>query len=941
MKGLLKILLFMGLVWAILAQVQTGNIYGKVVDPQGTPLPGVTVTLTSNITGTLTAVTSKEGNFRFMALPPGVYNLKFELAGFTTVERKNVKVVVGGNVKLLIEMKPAKLKEKVEVVAPVPVIDVRKTTTGANVTREELQSIPTARDPWVILELAPGILVDRENVGGSESGQQSNFVARGSGRAETSWNIDGVNITDQVSTGASPKYYDFDSFAEMQIQTAANDVTSLTGGVQINFVTKRGGNKFSGGGRLYYTHEKLQDENVPPELEAKGYTGNRIDYIADYGFNIGGPIVRDKLWFWTSYGVQDINQYNIIGLTDKTLLKGFIFKLNAQLGKHRAEFYFNWDTKEKEGRSRSGGELDAWESKWHQTSDHPLYKIQDEFEVGNLFVSFKASYFAGGFTLDPYGGRNNIAYYDGALKRYWGTYYYYDTKRPQYFAQLLGNYFLENFLGGNHEIKIGVEYKFADHERVRDYYSQRLYFYNGVSKYAYIYRDSIVKYYYKRFSAFIQDIFDYGNFTFLLGLRYDRQWGGTGASHADGTTVSWAGQYNLPPVDTEARELNFKWNTFSPRLGVIYDLSHGEGKTVVKANFSIYGSQLSSDFAASLASTYGWAKFRWKDLNGDQAVQPNEVTYMYTRDYYKDLDPAELFDSDLASPKTLELLLGFEKELLSDFAMGVNLIYRRFYDDYWDVWFVETATGEERMVQPDDWQIGGYIPDEYGGYAWWELKPGLEMTTRTWTTQRPDFYTDYKALEILFNKRLSNRWMLRGSITLEDWRAHYPTRASYIDPTNHEPVDLLDNAPAYYVSGSSGGVRAGMNSRWAVKLTGLYQLPYGFNLSASVIAREGFIIRAYYMDPSVERQGIGDNPVVLIAKPGTYRLPTYWVVNLRLEKAIRLKRFGILYLDADVFNVTNNNMDLDRISDAGSPEYNQPTKILNPRIVRFGMRLEF
>lgn len=127
MKRALFLTLFVCLLGTFLiAQVQTGNIYGKVTDEEGSPLPGVAVTLTSNVTGTLTTITSSEGNFRFLSLPPGVYNLKFELPGFTTVERKNIIVTVGGNVTIRVEMKQAKLEEKVEVVAPTPVIDVSK-----------------------------------------------------------------------------------------------------------------------------------------------------------------------------------------------------------------------------------------------------------------------------------------------------------------------------------------------------------------------------------------------------------------------------------------------------------------------------------------------------------------------------------------------------------------------------------------------------------------------------------------------------------------------------------------------------------------------------------------------------------------------------------------------------------------------------------------------
>ena len=150
----------------------------------------------------------------------------------------------------------------VEVTAESPIIDTKKNTVATNVSLDELQNIPSSRDPWVVLQTVPGIIVDRVNVGGAESGQQSNYQAKGATGAENTWNMDGIAITDMAALGASPTYYDFDMFQEMQVTTGGADPTSPTPGVHLNFVLRGGTNQWRASGRYYFENEDLQSDNV-------------------------------------------------------------------------------------------------------------------------------------------------------------------------------------------------------------------------------------------------------------------------------------------------------------------------------------------------------------------------------------------------------------------------------------------------------------------------------------------------------------------------------------------------------------------------------------------------------------------------------------------------------------------------------------------------------
>src|SRR5688572_9680445 len=167
-----------------LAQFQTGNVFGIVMDNQGQALPGVTVTLSGGGAPQL-FVSDGEGRFRFPALPPGRYSLKAELSGFGAVTRA-IDVSVGSNTEVEVTLSPA-LTETITVTADSPVLDVRRTGTGATIPQVELDSIPTARDPWVVLQQVPGVVMDRINIGGNESGQQSVYVGKGTYSSENLW----------------------------------------------------------------------------------------------------------------------------------------------------------------------------------------------------------------------------------------------------------------------------------------------------------------------------------------------------------------------------------------------------------------------------------------------------------------------------------------------------------------------------------------------------------------------------------------------------------------------------------------------------------------------------------------------------------------------------------------------------------------------------------
>src|SRR5947209_17706935 len=291
------------------AQSQTGEIFGKVTDSSGGVLPGVTVTVTGPVLlQPLTAVTGETGTYQFPRLEIGAYTVKFELTGFKTVVSEGIQVTVNFNAQVNAQLGLSTVQETITVTGETPVVDTKEVGTKQTFTNELLQSIPSARDPWVILQQTAGIAMDRENIGGNMSGQQSNYISRGGNPTNNKWSLDGVDITDMSATGASPSYYDFDAFEEMTINTGGVDVTQQTGGVGINLVTKSGSDRFRGSSRYYITDDRFESNNLDDALRAQGATsGNPIQNIKDYGFELGGPLKKGRAWAWGSFGKQLID----------------------------------------------------------------------------------------------------------------------------------------------------------------------------------------------------------------------------------------------------------------------------------------------------------------------------------------------------------------------------------------------------------------------------------------------------------------------------------------------------------------------------------------------------------------------------------------------------------------------------------------------------------
>jgi hypothetical protein len=964
---------------SVFGQVQSSTLFGNVVGNDGAALPGVTVTLTG-VGAPQNTVTDAQGRFRFPNLSPGTYTLKAELAGYGTATRAGIGVRLGASPDVTLTLNPS-VAQTITVTAEAPLLDVRKTGTGATVSKVELESIPSGRDPWVILQQTPGVLIDRINVGGNESGQQSSFTGKGSTTDQTSWNVDGVNITDVGALGSSPTYYDFDSFEEMQIATGGSDPRIQTPGVQINMVTKRGTNDLSGSARYFMTKNAWQsDASIPDEATAYLKAVNEIDDIFDRGIEAGGPIIRDRLWLWGAYSEQQINLLTASGtthLSDKTNLETKNAKLNAQpFAANSLSAAYMLGSKVKLGRNV--GPTRPQETGWNQDNNYSgptMWKIEDTHVFSSSFyLTGLYSKVQGGFQLisDNGEGCNTIECGLGGLPATWdfgaagdglphNSYYNYFTERPQDQYRLDGSTFF-NTASLSHELKFGFGVRDADVRSLSAWPGDRLVFLNvctqgdvdagdcpGTSTFQ-ANKFSDFTYNVTSQDLYVGDTMLLGNLTLQAGLRWDNQVANIQAGNVPVNALLPA---TLPALSYNASE-DLEWKTISPRIGLTYALG-AEKKTLLRAAANRYVEQMGGyTVYGTSPAAYGYVAAYFNDLNHDRDVQAGEVVpgsiYNWLGlDPFNPGVPVRRWADDLDAPTTNELILGFERELMSDFVVGVNGTYRKMND------FIELAPektpGAGDFYTQNDYEflrtVTGTVAN--GGPAYsvdvYELKDGIDAPTYFAFRNRPDYSQTYKGLELMATKRMSNRWMMRGSLTLSDWVQNVGEN-SFSNPTHLRDSSgnctNCDGSQVVQGSGTGSGAKGGIyiNSKWAYNVTGAYQIPvietsFGFNLTG----RQGYPI------PYIARVRTSEGPqsVLIDEDIDAHRLPNIMNLDLRLAKDIRLGPVGFT-VSADVFNVFNRNTELQRnvanASNTGTAQ-NRISELLSPRVIRLGARLTF
>ncbi len=930
---LLLSLLIIGLSSYTLAQRQTGSIVGRIVDEEGSPLPNASVTISGpSLMGTLTYTTTATGDFRFPAVPPGIdYEILAEMSGFNTVRRVGVIVSVGKTVTVTIALESAPVKEEVIVTAEYPVIDVTSSKISVNYSADLIRNIPLQRDFYDVIKTAPAIV--SEDIDFHRS-----FSSHGSAVKNNQVTLDGVSMNDPI-VGTNMVGLPFDIFEEFEFELGAHPAeVGMTEGAYINIVTKSGGNDFHGQLQAYYFNEDLTENlHSKEDLEAKGLDAP-VGYKnwGDYSFSLGGPLVKDKLWFFVNARYLDFlfeGQTIVNGKFDmphdeiQTFVK-LTFKPRPNLQLTGMWTFKNWDEPILSRYYHFFVDKSVLSS-IDNGQDHTILAMLNWILDQNTFFDFRFNYFK---DLDPWFTHPDVdqtmpSTFDLITGIEGGTPpYNADYHNVYYKFSLSGTRFQDDFLGGNHEIKAGIEYQRSPFDY--DFFKPNAFLQflgNGdlwalepgvgmffAGPHGAKAGDTVASFRVRRFSAYLQDSFTVANrLTLNLGIRYDESHGDTlggtftpaGASHPVLTMIAphFYRQYTQQDYNNV-----IVWKYLSPRIGAVFDV-FGDRKTSLKASWSRYNDPLLMvyfGFSLTIPRPLGAV---WIDLNLNKQLD--------TTDFYIPisipLDPTtlkaeDLIDPDLKSPYMDEFIVGIERELLKDFSIGINYIYKkkqRILEDteklrdfrpdsgYWVPFTVKEPGGDGKLGTSDDKDIKVYA-----------IKAGAPPS-QFWTTNPEGAVRKYQAIQFIINKRMVNRWQLLFSLTYSKFEGNIG--ASFA-ATQSNSVAFDD--PNYLVNRYG---RLDMDRPLLIKLQGSVMLPLDFMLSAYYFhtsgAPSGRTLRIFF--PPNPQYDISNPPFVDVSAeaPGERRHPSRDNLDLRIEKSFKIARIGRLGIFLDVLNVLGEN----------------------------------
>jgi hypothetical protein len=935
------------------AQQQTGSISGRAEDESGGALPGVTVSITSEnlIGGPRTAVTDEQGVYRFTLLPGGRYSVSFTLAGFSTLNITEVTLTAGGAATINGKLKVATLEETITVTSQSPTIDLESSKVAVNWDQQKLDELPYSRSLTGLVSLIPGLYATSLDVGGSSFGTGSGPAARTFGRTGGGVvSYDGM-IWDQT-------YGDFGTYEEAQITTAAKGADAMNPGVTMNLVVKSGSNKFKGLGSANYQSGDMQSDNVSDELLAKGYApgSNKFTKLVDYYGEVGGPILRDRLWFYVSH--RDASSGNFIPgfvrLADREQVE-FYTKLQDPTGKFTYQMTKNnkFEAMFQYGRKwqpyRTASRFVPLESTQNQVSWSlvgPSFKYQSVLSTKS---TFDASLQRGGYWWPDIPWDDGVRKSDLQTTATRGGFLQTDRtpRRWQYGATYA--YFAE--LGGrNHELKTGyLGWRNMSETENIGYPNQQQYRYRSVAgdpgcDEAHNYDgcftrpDSVLVYDYPNVtasgewynSAYFNDRITLSpKLTLNVGVRYDRyssflpEQGNPGTGpFATQNIYPYKGEENYPI-----------YSTIVPRVSAVYDIT-GEGRIAVRGSYGRYvggssGASANPGPGADNVNPNAIITKTYTNWDGSIPYVPVAANLTSTSGGGTN----RTIDPDLKGPYVDEYTAGLDVGL--NRTMTVQFNYVRKVDGNgnmsinealpYDAYTVST-TGvdpgpDNRAGTADDQVLTIYsVPRTYPGFG-----QNVERIVQATGNNR------YHAFGVTFNKQYSNNWSFLFSFDT-DYR-------DLRDNTPRNPNEALYGPQSGNISGSNLGTGnyqfAAPSWNYAVRLSGTYMLPWNITYASSLLMQSG----DYYFREVQIRDALNATVAIRI-DPQADRYAWTKIWDNRLSK--RIKTWGSQSIEGEfnIYNTLNLNTITNQTNRVGST-YLQPTEIIAARVMKLGVRYRF
>jgi len=919
------------------------SISGQVSDESGGALPGVTIEAASPalIEKVRTVFTDAEGLYRFVDLRPGTYTVTFTLPGFGTLVRDQITLEGSATVTINGQLKVGALSETLTVSGEAPIVDVQSTAKEQVMTRELLNAIPTGRQMWTVAVTMPGVTLTGQDVGGAGGLQQTRMRAFGTVEQEVTIEVDSILMNSVHGGGSTQQYFNDGMVQEMAVQTGALGAETQTGGVRLNMIPQTGGNQFHGSliaisvpnssFQSSNLSDKLRNFTCGPTQAPCGLTSvNGVDKIGDFNLSAGGPVMRDKLWFFASSRtlIGDTTWPNVPYLEGNRIYQQSGRLTYQASGAHKFTGFYERNKKTKSAQSPGIG------TDFEATNNRPgtdPYEVAQMKWTGTMSPrlllesgwGLSAIRFITAYQEGIRQGRGTAEWFSRVSRRDLGlnTLRVAGTPEQNNLNHRNTFYGSATYVTGSHTVKVGGQHSGGPLRTITDMNGDLIQQYrNGRPESVVVYNtpfDTVANTDADS-GVFAQDAWRLGNLTLNLGARYDYFAASIPEQNAP------AGRF--VPARNFAKIESPTFNDISPRLNVSYD-PFGDGKTAIKAGFSKFVNRMT---AGTLVNPYN-PLFQttdtrtWADLNGDDIAQDNEIGPRNSAAFGN--ATTRTADPDLVRPFNRFYNVSVDRQVARGLSLGAGYYRRTFHD---------LINSDNQLVSPSDYTARS-VANPLGGAALtiYNLDPAKRTAQQIVDVNDPTQKYEYTGFDVNFQARLGAGRVI-GGFTTEKWVSD---SCSPDDPNN--PIS------ATAATGSTGGQYCKQSDfdipfQTQAKLTGFYPLPwYGVEVSGVFMSFPGArSFTNYAVTPAISPGLTQASITVPLVAPGEKYFDQRYQMDLGLAKSIRFGGDRRLRLQFDVFNLFNANTVMSEFQTFG-PRLDQPLEVLVGRLMRIGAQFHF
>jgi hypothetical protein len=926
------------------AQLDQGRIVGTVADAQGAILPGVTIIAQSpSLIGTQTTTSEVDGQYRFPALPPGRYALVFELPGFKTLRRENIVLALGQTLTLDTALEISAVSETITVTSESPLVDIESTKTGVEFTAEKLAAVPSATDIWAVLGQAPGVRMTGFDVGGSHKSQQlgyESFGIRNQNRVVT----EGVDTTE--GTGGAGFYQDFFAHEEMSVSASGADVSMNTPGSAVVSSIKSGGNTFKSLNNITYEGERFVDNNIDDETQALGFTGQPNLLFWEGHTDVGGPVRRDRIWFYTAYNHFKIDKV-VSGVarpfTDLAIFDNYTAKGTWRAtDKDTAVGYYQWGRKYKPRRGLSA--TIGPDSILAQDSQSWMYNGQHQrVWTTRLFTDVKIGLFGFGWPMEPavdfasapprQDTGTQVQTGAGWLTGDAGGPFTFERNKPQ--VNMTATYFLPD-KAGSHDVKVGFEWA-DDQSRLGNNGNSGPILYldrNGAVDEIRLTDLNTFETYgqdwtgpdnrNERYSLFAQDRWSpLDRLTVTIGLRWDRQRPYYEASIRKPLLT------DLFPEQTVAARSFFTRDTVAPRLGVAYDVS-GRGTSVVKAFYGRYYFNFADRLGGGNPGGTNRRDYKFTDPDGNRLYDGvHELGALVSSAG----GSTTTVDPDLKTPYADEISVSFEQQFWGQTSARAAYVRKMSRDDF----ATYNVLREGQFTVPRDVTVR--IQD-FGDpsvvtqtFQVFDIPDALRGRVQNVIATIPagvgggDY--NFDTIQFALNKRFPNSLFIQGSFDYQ-WRDELRANTASNSPLDSDPLNVN-----YFQNVFPAVPNRQSSTNWQGRLLARYLFAGGIGTAVNWRLQSGW---AYARLVSVPLPNAGTQ-VFFYENIDANRSDMAALLDLRIDKSFRFGRYRLMVM-GDLFNVTNSNA-VTNFNLSNGANYGRINATLDPRTAMIGARFDF